>query len=254
MINATKEKMEKLKLKGMLTSLENQLQDSSFLELSFEDRLEMLVNSEFQARENRKLANRLKTAKLKSNHLLVDLDFRTRRGLDKSFILSLASCEWIGKGLNIIITGPTGIGKSYLASTLAHKACEEGFTVIYYRLPKLLEEFLLSHADGTYIKLQERIKKFDLLVLDDWGLTDLNQRQGQDLLDIIEDRYQIKSMMIVSQIPVDSWFKLISNETIADAIMDRLSNGSYRINMQGESQRKKFNEQIQGGKQMINKT
>jgi DNA replication protein DnaC len=254
MINATKEKLESLKLKGMLADLERQLLNPNFLDLSFEDRLEMLVNSEFQSQENRRLTNRLKKAKLKNNNLLDDFDFRIKRGLDKSFILSFASCEWIKNKLNIIITGPTGVGKSYLANALSHRACVEGFTAIYYRLPRLLEEFLLSHADGSYTRFQERLKKFDLLILDDWGLTELNSSQSQDLLDIIEDRDQVRSTIIISQVPVEEWFKLINNVTIADAIMDRLVNGCHRIKIQGESMRKKNNEKIQGGQQMINKS
>lgn len=158
--------------------------------------------------------------------------------MDKALILSLAACAWIAKGVNILICGPTGVGKSYLACALAHKACLEGYTALYLRLPRLFEELRLAKADGRYGKLMLSYAKTDLLVLDDWGLTPMTDPQRRDLLELMEDRYGLKSTIITSQLPVTSWHDAIGDPTMADAILDRIVHNAHKIEMKGESMRK----------------
>ena len=167
------------------------------------------------------------------------IDFRTPRGLDKQLILSLASCDWIKKANNILLTGATGTGKSYLACALAHKACLEGYTVRYTRLPRLVEEIAMARADGSYGKLMLELARTDLIILDDWGLAAMTRPQRHDLLEILEDRNSLKSTIVTSQLPVEAWHEYIGDPTLADAILDRLVHSAYKINLKGESMRKK---------------
>ena len=234
----TMEKLQTLKLTGMLKALTEQQQMSEIDSLSFEERLGLLIDREATERENRKLAARLKKAKLRQSAVLEDLDFRRSRGLDKALVLSLAACAWITKGINILICGPTGVGKSYLACALAHKACLEGHSALYLRLPRLFEELRLAKADGRYGKLMLGYAKTDLLVLDDWGLTPMTDPQRRDLLELMEDRYGIKSTIITSQLPVTAWHEAIGDPTLADAILDRIVHNAHKIDMKGESMRK----------------
>jgi DNA replication protein DnaC len=235
----TMEKLNTLKLTGMVKALTEQQQMAEVDSLGFEERLGLLVDREVTERENRKLTTRLKKAKLRQSASIEDLDFRRSRGMDKSLILSLAACAWITKGINVLICGPTGVGKSYLACALAHKACLEGYTTLYLRLPRLFEEVRLAKADGRYGKLMLSYAKADLLVLDDWGLTPMTDPQRRDLLELMEDRYGLKSTIITSQLPVTSWHEAIGDPTLADAILDRIVHNSYKIEMKGESMRKK---------------
>lgn len=234
----TMEKLNTLKLTGMVKALTEQLQMSEVDSLGFEERLGLLVDREATERENRKLATRLKKAKLRQSASIEDLDFRRSRGMDKSLILSLAACTWIAKGVNVLICGPTGVGKSYLACALAHKACLEGYTALYLRLPRLFEELRLAKADGRYGKLMLSYAKTDLLVLDDWGLTPMSDPQRRDLLELMEDRYGLKSTIITSQLPVTAWHEAIGDPTLADAILDRIVHNAHKIEMKGESMRK----------------
>jgi DNA replication protein DnaC len=238
LIHPTMEKLQELKLMGMLKALTEQKQMQEIDSLGFEERLGLLVDREATERENRKLTTRLKKAKLRQSAVLEDLDFRRSRGLDKTLILSLAACAWISKGTNILICGPTGVGKSYLACALAHKACLEGHSVLYLRLPRLFEELRLAKADGRYGKLMLSYAKTDLLVLDDWGLTPMNDPQRRDLLELMEDRYGFKSTIITSQLPVTAWHEAIGDPTLADAILDRIVHNAHKIEMKGESMRK----------------
>jgi DNA replication protein DnaC len=238
LIHPTMEKLQELKLMGMLKALTEQQQMQEIDSLGFEERLGLLVDREATERENRKLTTRLKKAKLRQSAVLEDLDFRRSRGLDKTLILSLAACAWISKGTNILICGPTGVGKSYLACALAHKACLEGHSVLYLRLPRLFEELRLAKADGRYGKLMLSYAKTDLLVLDDWGLTPMNDPQRRDLLELMEDRYGFKSTIITSQLPVTAWHEAIGDPTLADAILDRIVHNAHKIEMKGESMRK----------------
>jgi len=234
----TMEKLHDLKLTGMIKALTEQQQMAEIDSLGFEERLGLLIDRETTERENRKLTTRLKKAKLRQSAAIEDIDFRKARGLDKTLILSLAACAWITKGINILICGPTGIGKSYLACALAHKACLEGRSALYLRLPRLFEELRLAKADGRYGKLMLSYAKTDLLVLDDWGLTPMTDPQRRDLLELMEDRYGLKSTIITSQLPVTSWHDAIGDPTMADAILDRIVHNAHKIEMKGESMRK----------------
>ncbi len=234
----TMEKLQTLKLTGMLKALTEQQQMFEIDSLSFEERLGLLVDREATERENSKLATRLKKAKLRQSAVIEDLDFRRSRGLDKALILSLAACTWIAKGVNVLICGPTGVGKSYLGCALAHKACLEGHSALYLRLPRLFEELRLAKADGRYGKLMLSYAKTDLLVLDDWGLTPMTDPHRRDLLELMEDRYGLKSTIITSQLPVTAWHEAIGDPTMADAILDRIVHNAHKINMKGESMRK----------------
>lgn len=234
----TMEKLNTLKLTGMVKALTEQQQMAEVDSLGFEERLGLLVDREATERENRKLATRLKKAKLRQSASVEDIDFRRTRGMDKALILSLAACTWIAKGVNVLICGPTGVGKSYLACALAHKACLEGYTALYLRLPRLFEELRLAKADGRYGKLMLGYAKTDLLVLDDWGLTPMTDPQRRDLLELMEDRYGQKSTIITSQLPVTAWHEAIGDPTMADAILDRIVHNAYKLEMKGESMRK----------------
>jgi len=238
LIHPTMEKLNTLKLTGMVKALVDQQQMAEVDSLGFEERLGLLVDREATERESRKLATRLKKAKLRQSASIEDLDFRRSRGMDKALILSLAACAWIAKGINILICGPTGVGKSYLACALAHKACLEGYTALYLRLPRLFEELRLAKADGRYGKLMLSYAKTDLLVLDDWGLTPMTDPQRRDLLELMEDRYGLKSTIITSQLPVTAWHEAIGDPTLADAILDRIVHNAHKIEMKGESMRK----------------
>jgi DNA replication protein DnaC len=237
----TMEKLNNLKLTGMVKALTEQQQMTEVDSLGFEERLGLLVDREATERENRKLTTRLKKAKLRQSASVEDIDFRRMRGLDKALILSLAACAWIAKGVNVLICGPTGVGKSYLACALAHKACLEGYTALYLRLPRLFEELRLAKADGRYGKLMLSYAKTDLLVLDDWGLTPMTDPQRRDLLELMEDRYGLKSTIITSQLPVTAWHEAIGDPTLADAILDRIVHNAHKVEMQGESMRKRAN-------------
>ena len=233
------DQLSTLKLTGMHKALSEQLNLPDIESLDCMTRLGLLVDREITERSSRRLQTRLKKAKLRQQGCFEDIDFRTPRGLDKQLILSLASCDWIKKANNILITGATGTGKSYLACALAHKACLEGHTVRYMRLPRLLEEIGISHADGSYGKLMQDLARTDLIILDDWGLAVMTQSQRHDLLELLEDRNGIRSTIVTSQLPVESWHEYIGDPTLADAILDRLVHSAYKINLKGESMRKK---------------
>jgi DNA replication protein DnaC len=238
LVHPTLDKIEQLRLFGMAKALREQLQNQKATNLSFEERLGLLVDREMTERENRRLVTRLRTAKLRVSAAIEDIDFRQPRGLDKSLILSLASNQWITEHHNLLIIGPTGVGKSYLACALSHKACRDGHAVLYQRLPRLLEELALSHHDGRYRKLMKSLLKADLLVLDDFGLAPLTTEQQRDLLEIIEDRYDRRSTLVTSQLPVKHWHDILAEPTLADAILDRLVHNAYKIELKGESMRK----------------
>ena len=228
-----------LKLTGMYKALSDQLNMPDIESMDFMTRLGLLVDRETTERANRRLQTRLKKARLRQQACFEDIDFRTPRGLDKQLILSLASCDWIKKANNILLTGATGTGKSYIACALAHKACLEGYTVRYTRLPRLMEEIGISRADGSYGKLMLDLARTDLIILDDWGLAAMTRPQRHDLLEILEDRNSLKSTIVTSQLPVESWHEYIGDPTLADAILDRLVHSAYKINLKGESMRKK---------------
>jgi len=234
----TLDKLQDLRFTGMAKALTEQMALPDIDELSFEERLGLLVDREMTEREDRRLATRLRQAKLKQNACIEDIDFKQPRGLDKSLILDLAQCQWIKKHLNLLITGPTGVGKTWVACALAQKACREGFTSLYLRLPRLLQELPIAKGDGTYTRLMNRLAKVDVLILDDWGLSKLIAEQRRDLLEILEDRHDNRSTIVTSQLPLDQWHHIIGDPTLADAILDRLVHNAYKINLKGESMRK----------------
>jgi DNA replication protein DnaC len=236
--HVTIDKLRELKLFGMVRGLEEQMQLPEIQELDFYERLGLIVDREITDRQNRRLKTRLKTAKLRQPACLEDIDYRQPRGLDKSLLVSLASCQWLTSHHNIFITGPTGVGKTYLACALAQKACREGHTVLYRRLPRLLMEIVIAKGDGSYHKIMEKLAKTDLLVIDDWGLAELTGEQKRDLLELIEDRHGLRSTLITSQLPLENWHEFIADGTLADAILDRLVHNAYKIKMKGESMRK----------------
>lgn len=234
----TLEKLQTLRLSGMLKALSEQQQMPQIDSLGFEERLGLLIDREVTERENRRLETQLKKAKLRHSCCLEDLEIKASRGLDKALILTLAACTWIARGINVLICGPTGVGKSYLACALGHKACLEGYSVLYLRLPRLFEELRLAKADGRYGKLMLGYAKTDLLILDDWGLTPMTDPQRRDLLEILEDRYGKRSTIVTSQLPVPAWHEAIGDPTLADAILDRLVHNAYKIGLKGDSMRK----------------
>ncbi|MFH2002846.1 MAG: IS21-like element helper ATPase IstB [Planctomycetota bacterium] len=243
----TLEKLRSLKLSGMVKALEEQAGIPDLKELSFEERLGLLVDREVTERRNRKLQTLLKKAKLRLNASIEDIDYRHPRDLDKSLVLSLASCQWVEEHNNILIIGPTGVGKSYLACALAQKACREGYRTLYFRLPRLLQELAMARGDGRYGKMLINLAKNDLLVIDDWGLTPLDDHGRRDILEILEDRHNIRSTIFTSQLPLNNWHEIIGDPTLADAILDRLVHNAYKINLKGESMRKRLKSLTQAG-------
>jgi DNA replication protein DnaC len=236
----TLEKLQTLRLFGMHKALTEQLNMPDIDTLSFEERLGLLADREITERGDRRLKTRMRQAKLKHNACIEDIDHRAPRGLDKALILQLAGCRWIKEGLNLIINGPTGVGKTWIACALAQKACREGYTALYLRLPRLFQELTLAHGDGRFPKLMTTFARTDVIVLDDWGLAKLNAEQRRDLLELLDDRHTNRSTIVTSQIPVDHWHEVIGDQTLADAILDRLVHNAYRINLKGESMRKRY--------------
>lgn len=247
LIHPTLQKLSALKLGGMAQALTEQLQMRDLDGLGFEERLGLLVDREMTERHNGKLRIRLKKAHLRLNAVLEDIDYRQPRGLDKSMILGLASCRWVEEHQTVLITGPTGVGKSYLACALAHKACREGYRALYYRMPRLLQELAVARVDGRYGKILVHLLKQDVLVIDDWGLAPLDDPGRRDLLEILEDRYNRRSTIVSSQLPVSAWHEMIGDRTLADAILDRLVHQAYQLNLKGESMRKMTKPLTQAG-------
>ncbi|MCP5347369.1 MAG: ATP-binding protein [Pseudomonadales bacterium] len=234
----TLEKLQALKFTGMATALVDQMTTPDIEELGFEERLGLLVDREMTERESRRLTSRLRRARLRHNAALEDIDYQNPRGLDKTLIQSLAACRWVQEHLNILITGPTGVGKTWLACALAQKVCREGYTVQYVRLSRLLRELMIAKGDGRYPKLLANLAKVDVLILDDWGLIKPNAENRRDLLEVLEDRHGLRSTIVTSQLPVEEWHAVIGDPTLADAILDRLVHNAYKINLRGESLRK----------------
>jgi len=239
LLHPTLDQLRELRLTGMLEALQEQLNTPEVQELSFEQRLGLLIDREASVRHNRRLQARLKQAQFPQPACWEDLDLASSRGLDKALLLQLASGEWIAQHLNCLITGPTGAGKSYLAIALAHKACRQGYSARYLRLPRLMQSLTIAKGDGSYPKLLQQLARFDLLVLDDWALNPLDATAQRDLLEILEDRFQQRSTLVTSQLPLAHWHDYLGQATLADAILDRLVHHAYKIELQGESMRKK---------------
>jgi len=244
LIHPTLTKLEQLKFTGMAAALSEQLDTTDIKHFSFEERLGLLVDREITERDNRKTTNRLRRAKLRfAQASMEDIDYSTPRGIDRSVLQSLNSCDWIKDHLNILITGPTGVGKSWIACALGQKACREGYSTLYTRVPRLMQDLMVSKGDGRFPRVLNNIAKTDLLILDDWGLSKLTAEQRRDLLEILEDRHGLRSTVVTSQLPIEKWHSMIGDPTLADAILDRLIHNAHKLQLKGESMRKKLSEQ-----------
>ncbi len=232
------EKLDHLRLRGMAAALREQLNTPEIESMPFMDRLGLMVDHEEAVRGDRRLARRLQTAQLRLQASMANLDYKAARGLDKRLMLHLASCQWIRRQQNVIITGPTGVGKSYVACALAHKACLENFKTRYIRLSRFLETIQMAREEGTYLNELKQLARMGVLVLDDWGLHRINPTQQRDLMELLDDRYTVRSTIVTSQTPLEKWYEIMEDATLADAIMDRLVNNAHKINLSGESMRK----------------
>lgn len=232
------DKLSALRLPGIKQGLEEQSLSTQYADLSFEDRLGLLIDKEWQRRENARLARGLRLARLHQNASLENLDIDPKRGLERKFVLELAQGSWVQNHLNLIVVGPTGAGKTFLSCALGQSLCRQGFSVRYLRASRILQDLDHAHADGSYTKLLDSLAKVNLLVIDDWLRDPLSPERARNLLEVLDDRYGNNSTLVASQIPVADWHLQIQEPTIADAILDRLVHNAYRIGLEGDSQRK----------------
>jgi DNA replication protein DnaC len=234
------EKLTAMRLHGMVEGLKAQQQDPAASELSFGERLAMLVDQQWNWRENQALDRRMKAAKLRGSACIEDIDFRASRGLDKSVIRALAQeSGWVSKHENIFVLGPTGVGKSFVASALAQKACRDGYSVFYARAQSLFRDLTLARADGSLRHLLAKLGRVDVMVIDDWVMAPLTEAERRDFWEICEERYQRRSTILTSQLPITRWHEQIGDPTLADGILDRLVHNAHRIEMKGDSMRKR---------------
>lgn len=235
----THDKLIAMQMNGLAAAFQAYLdQTRGHDELSFDERFGIFVDREWTERQQRRLTNRLKSARLREPACLEDVNYRHPRGLDRSVMQRLATCQWIKDHEAVLITGATGLGKTWLACALAHQACRQGYTATYVRVPRLLHGLGIARADGSYVRELARLAKADVLILDDWGLTPLGEVERHDVLEILEDRNGLKATIVTSQVPVSNWHDTIGDPTIADAILDRLVHRAHRIEMKGPSLRK----------------
>jgi len=234
----THERLIALGLTGMAKALEEQRRQSDLTALDFEERLALMVDRETIERENKRLVTRLKFARLRQSAVVEDINMKAPRSLDKALFQKLVAGDWIERHQNLLIIGQAGVGKSFIACALGHKACRDNRSVLYYRLPRLFDALLLARGDGRYGRLLKTLARVTLLILDDWGLAPLTPDQERDLLEVLDDRHGCSSTIVTSQLPVEHWHELIANPTIADAILDRLIHNAHRLILKGDSMRK----------------
>jgi DNA replication protein DnaC len=234
----TEQRLIALGLAGMAKALEEQRRLPDMAALAFEERLGLMVDCEALERQNKRLVTRLKFAGLRQNAVVEDVDMKAPRGLDKLLFAKLAAGDWIDQHQNLIVIGPTGVGKSWISCALAHTACRNDRSVLYHRVPRLFDALALARGDGRHARLLKTIARVELLILDDWGLASLTPAQGRDLLEIVDDRHGRGSTIVTSQLPVEQWHEAIANPTVADAILDRLVHNAHRLTLHGDSMRK----------------
>jgi len=234
----THDRLIALGLAGMAKALEDQRRQPDIAALAFEERIAMMIDREAIERENKRLITRLKFACLRQSAVVEDIDLKAPRGLDKALFHKLAAGDWIDRHQNLIVIGPTGVGKSWLACALGHKACRDNRSVFYQRVPRLFDALALARGDGRHGRMLKTLARVELLILDDWGLATLTHEQGRDLLEIVDDRHNRGSTIVTSQLPVDHWHEAIANPTVADAILDRLVHNAHRIDLAGDSLRR----------------
>jgi len=244
LIHPTIDKLNSMRLTGMAKAVREQMENPEIHNLPFEDRLALIVDMEFMEREQRQLATRLKKAKMRQNAVLEDLDTKASRGIDRSLLASLSTCQWIKKKHNLLITGATGAGKTWLSCALSHSACRLGISAVYHRLPTLMQDLDLARHDGRYKKVMKSIANAELLVLDDLGIAPMTPEQLRDLLEIIDERYHKSSTLITSQLPVANWHEALNDPTMADAILDRVLHNAYKIDLKGEESMRKLRSKI----------
>jgi len=227
-----------MNLHGMAEAFSAQATQADVQDLAFEERFGLLVDHEWTYRQDKRLKRLLREAKLRYDACLEDIDYRVPRGLDRGVLRHLATCEWVRLGQNVLISGPTGAGKTFVGCALGNAACRQGFRTLYVRVPRLLSELAIARGDGSYPKVMNRLAKTQLLILDDWGISPLGATEARDLLEVIEDRSQKHSTVAISQLPVENWHDAMADPSIADAVLDRLIHNAHKIFMKGESMRK----------------
>ena len=247
LVNQTVETLRRMRLIGMAEAFLAQGQDPGCRELSFEERFGLLVDQESTYREDRRLKRLLRGAHLKTQACVEDIDYSHSRGLDRAAMASLSSCQWVRDHRNVLVTGPTGVGKTFICCALGNLACRNGFSSRYYRMPRLFMDLGIARGDGSYPSFMRKLARNDVLILDDWGLGPFTAVESRELLEVLEDRSQTRSTVVASQVPVEKWYELMPDSTVADAVMDRLVHNAYKIALRGESMRKIANTGVEKG-------